>query len=66
MVSTIQPTNGRVARLLLVLAMLVGLLSASITPTAAKQSSRSIDVQLLAFNDFHGNLEPPTGSSARS
>ncbi len=65
MVSTIQPTNGRVARLLLVLAMLVGLLSASITPTAAKQSSRSIDVQLLAINDFHGNLEPPAGSSAR-
>ncbi|GAB77809.1 putative 5'-nucleotidase [Austwickia chelonae NBRC 105200] len=23
------------------------------------------DVQLLAFNDFHGNLEPPTGSSGR-
>ena len=65
MVSTIQPTNGRVARLLLVLAMLVGLLSASITPAAAKQSSRSIDVQLLAINDFHGNLEPPAGSSAR-
>ncbi|HEX6888670.1 MAG TPA: bifunctional metallophosphatase/5'-nucleotidase [Candidatus Nanopelagicales bacterium] len=24
-----------------------------------------MDVQLLAVNDFHGNLEPPTGSSGR-
>lgn len=65
MLSTIQPTKGHVARLLLVLALLVGLLSASISPASAKQSSRTVDVQLLAINDFHGNLEPPTGSSAR-
>ena len=25
----------------------------------------SVDVQLLAINDFHGNLEPPTGSGGR-
>ena len=25
----------------------------------------SVDVQLLALNDFHGNLEPPSGSSGR-
>ena len=24
-----------------------------------------IDIQILSFNDFHGNLEPPTGSSGR-
>src|ERR1700712_3969025 len=24
---------------------------------------RLMPVQLLSFNDFHGNLEPPTGSS---
>jgi 5'-nucleotidase len=24
-----------------------------------------VDVQLLAFNDFHGNLKPPSGSSGR-
>ncbi|MER7155406.1 bifunctional metallophosphatase/5'-nucleotidase [Streptomyces lydicus] len=24
---------------------------------------RTVDVQLLSFNDFHGNLEPPQGSS---
>jgi 5'-nucleotidase len=27
--------------------------------------NRTIDVQLLALNDFHGNLEPPGGSSGR-
>ena len=23
-------------------------------------------IQLLSFNDFHGNLEPPSGSSGRN
>jgi 5'-nucleotidase len=27
-------------------------------------TSGNVAVQILAFNDFHGNLEPPTGSSA--
>ncbi|MCZ4120881.1 bifunctional metallophosphatase/5'-nucleotidase [Streptomyces sp. H39-S7] len=27
--------------------------------------SRTVDLQLLALNDFHGNLEPPAGSSGR-
>jgi 5'-nucleotidase len=26
---------------------------------------RTVDVQMLSFNDFHGNLEPPQGSSGR-
>ena len=25
----------------------------------------TVDVQLLAVNDFHGNLQPPSGSSGR-
>ncbi|WP_437943280.1 bifunctional metallophosphatase/5'-nucleotidase [Sorangium sp. So ce281] len=25
----------------------------------------TVSVQIIAFNDFHGNLEPPTGSSGR-
>lgn len=29
----------------------------------ADRSTRTVDVQLLSFNDFHGNLEPPQGSS---
>jgi 2',3'-cyclic-nucleotide 2'-phosphodiesterase (5'-nucleotidase family) len=32
------------------------------TSTAAKNGP-TMDIQLLSFNDFHGNLEPPTGSS---
>lgn len=32
--------------------------------TAAQQPP-SVTVQLLAINDFHGNLEPPTGSDGR-
>ena len=24
-----------------------------------------MDIQILSFNDFHGNLEPPAGSSGR-
>ncbi|AKH83089.1 5'-nucleotidase [Streptomyces sp. CNQ-509] len=32
--------------------------------SAEKQDrGRTVDVQLLSFNDFHGNLEPPQGSS---
>ena len=30
-----------------------------------KKKSRFVRVQLLALNDFHGNLEPPSGSSGR-
>ncbi len=26
---------------------------------------RTMDLQILSFNDFHGNLEPPSGSSGR-
>ena len=35
-----------------------------VVPTVATAApSGNVDVQLLAINDFHGNLEPPTGSS---
>ncbi|MCT2592817.1 bifunctional metallophosphatase/5'-nucleotidase [Streptomyces sp. N2-109] len=30
-----------------------------------KGHGRTVDVQMLSFNDFHGNLEPPQGSSGR-
>ncbi|NGN68868.1 bifunctional metallophosphatase/5'-nucleotidase [Streptomyces sp. A7024] len=32
---------------------------------AAAGAGGKVDVQLLSFNDFHGNLEPPAGSSGR-
>ena len=31
----------------------------------AQDSSGTVAIQLLAFNDFHGNLEPPTGANGR-
>src|SRR5690606_41987048 len=36
-------------------------------PADASQAhkQRTVPVRLLALNDFHGHLEPPTGSSGR-
>ncbi|OKJ99389.1 5'-nucleotidase [Streptomyces sp. CB03234] len=31
----------------------------------AAHTGRTVDVQLLSFNDLHGNLEPPAGSSGQ-
>ncbi|MFZ3558913.1 bifunctional metallophosphatase/5'-nucleotidase [Streptomyces sp. BH055] len=47
-----------------------GALMAALPAGAASQESaasggRYQDVQLLSFNDFHGNLEPPAGSSGQ-
>jgi 2',3'-cyclic-nucleotide 2'-phosphodiesterase (5'-nucleotidase family) len=41
-----------------------GLAFASGTSSAAN-SGPTIPIQLLSFNDFHGNLEPPAGSGGR-
>ncbi|HEY6629634.1 MAG TPA: bifunctional metallophosphatase/5'-nucleotidase [Acidimicrobiia bacterium] len=42
-------------------------LALSSLPALATQSKPkgTVDVQILAINDFHGNLQPPTGSSGR-
>ena len=32
---------------------------------SAAPPAKQVNVQLLALNDFHGNLLPPTGSSGR-
>ncbi|GAA3241141.1 bifunctional metallophosphatase/5'-nucleotidase [Actinocorallia longicatena] len=37
----------------------------SMTGQANAGGERLVPVRLLALNDFHGNLEPPTGSSGR-
>jgi 5'-nucleotidase len=34
------------------------------TPSEAAPKGPQMDIQILSFNDFHGNLEAPTGSSA--
>lgn len=36
--------------------------TAQATPTPP---ARTVDVRLISFNDLHGNLEPPSGSSGR-
>lgn len=40
-------------------------LAIAIAPASAQQRGRSITIQILAVNDFHGNLVPPSGSSGR-
>ncbi len=62
----------RLGRNLAVLLATIALVVLAAMPVAAKGGpsqngldARSVDVQLLAINDFHGNLEPPSGSSAR-
>ena len=53
------------ARILgLALAALAALAIAVPAAQAAKPS-KDVSVQLLGINDFHGNLEPPTGSGGR-
>ncbi|WP_225803106.1 bifunctional UDP-sugar hydrolase/5'-nucleotidase [Streptomyces sp. NK15101] len=46
-------------------AALPGIASAGEAGHPDKQSGRYQDIQLLSFNDFHGNLEPPRSSSGR-
>src|SRR5436190_19085570 len=54
-----RPAIGR--RLVLVALPVAALAAAA--AASQQRSSASITVQLLAINDFHGNLEPPTGSN---
>lgn len=42
-----------------------GLLLATAPAGAVNTAARTVPVRLLALNDFHGHLEPPTGSSGR-
>ena len=50
-------------RLFSLVAVLVLLMSA--VGSAGAKRPETVSVQLLALNDFHGNLLPPTGSSGR-
>ncbi|MER5425451.1 bifunctional metallophosphatase/5'-nucleotidase [Streptosporangium roseum] len=42
-----------------------GLVLAMGPAEAGNKSATTVPVRLLSLNDFHGNLEPPTGSSGR-
>jgi 5'-nucleotidase len=47
-------------------ALLAALLAAAaFGGSAGARTDAVVHVQILSFNDFHGNLEPPTGSSGR-
>ncbi|MFE0146153.1 bifunctional metallophosphatase/5'-nucleotidase [Nonomuraea sp. NPDC059007] len=59
-------TSRSLLRLALAGAVAAGGLALAITPAdAGKTTARTVPVRLLALNDFHGHLEPPTGSSGR-
>jgi 5'-nucleotidase len=55
--------KGTIAMLLALVAACVAAAPAVARPDAAKRGE--VALQLLAFNDFHGNLQPPTGSGGR-
>jgi 5'-nucleotidase len=62
-----SPSRRR-ARRAVIPAAIALLLVASTAALAAKPPDvpkGTVDVQLLSINDFHGNLEPPAGSSGR-
>lgn len=44
-------------------AMVAAALPAGAASGGGAGKSRTVDVQMLSFNDFHGTLEPPQGSS---
>ncbi len=46
-------------------AVATALLAAAPAASAKPDKEKTVPVRLLALNDFHGNLEPPTGSSGR-
>ena len=54
--SSIAPGRRIVASIALLVASLV------VPASVAAEPSGTVDVQLLAINDFHGNLQPPSGS----
>lgn len=45
--------------------LLLLLLSTLVFSNASAKRATTVNVQILAVNDFHGNLEPPAGSSGR-
>lgn len=46
-------------------ALVVAVAGGAVSADAEAQQLDTVDVQLLGFNDYHGNLEPPSGSSGR-
>ena len=55
----------RVTSVVAVAAMAATGLALTSGSSSAAKTGPTMDIQLLSFNDFHGNLEPPSGSSGR-
>ncbi|MFI7617369.1 bifunctional metallophosphatase/5'-nucleotidase [Nonomuraea terrae] len=58
-------TSRSLLRLALAGAVTSGAVLLATLPANASKAPPTVPVRLLALNDFHGNLEPPTGSSGR-
>ncbi len=58
-----NPTRVRTPLKVLAATVIAAVLTLVAAPSAGARPATTVDVQVLAFNDFHGNLEPPTGSS---
>jgi len=58
-----QTSRARLAARILGLALVA--LAILVPAAQAAKPSKDVSVQLLGINDFHGNLEPPTGSGGR-
>jgi 5'-nucleotidase len=48
-----------------ILGLALAALAIAVPAAQAAPKDKDVSVQLLAINDFHGNLEPPTGSGGR-
>jgi 5'-nucleotidase len=61
----ISHARSRARILALALAALAIMAPAAQAAKPEANASKDVSVQLLGINDFHGNLEPPTGSGGR-
>jgi 5'-nucleotidase len=57
--------QSKLRRFLPLFALLIVVLVVAVAPASAAKNKHTVDVQILAVNDFHGNLLPPSGSSGR-
>ncbi len=60
-----SPRMRRMGSVVAVAAMATTGLALTSGTSSAHRQGKTMDIQLLSFNDFHGNLEPPAGSGGR-
>src|SRR6478672_2700532 len=60
-----SPHMRRLGSVVAVAAMATTGLALTSGTSSAHRPGSTMDIQLLSFNDFHGNLEAPSGSSGR-